>query len=249
MIDLHLHLLPGLDDGPGTLDRAVAMTRAAVASGATTVVATPHIDERWSIPTAAIAPAVDELRIALRAADVHVEVLGGGEVSIGRLLRLSDRDRADVGLGGGPYVLVEMPQAQGVLGFERPLLSRLAAGERLVLAHPERCPAIQRRPAILEALVAAGGLCSLTGGSMTGRFGETVRRFSLRLLRAGLIHNVASDAHDLDRRPPGVGEIPVLAGRSGGEIDLRTWLTVDVPAAVLAGEPIPPRPAAAGGEG
>jgi len=245
LIDLHLHLLPGLDDGPPTLERAVAMARDAVAAGTTTVVATPHIDERWAIPTAAIAPAVEQFRDALRAAGVSIGVVGGGEVSIGRLLRLGERDRAEVGLGGGPYVLVEMPHAKGIVGFERNLLSRLEAGERLVLAHPERCPAIQRRPAILRSLVAAGAVCSITAGSLAGRFGENVRRFSVGLLEAGLVHNVASDAHDTDRRPPGIGDVPVAAaGAPADELELRAWLTVGVPAAVLAGEPIPPRPVA-----
>lgn len=246
MIDLHLHLLPGLDDGPPTLERAVAMARDAAAAGTTKIVATPHIDERWAISTAVIAPAIQELQDALRAAGVSIDVVGGGEVSIGRLMRLSERDRAEVGLGAGPYVLVEMPHAKGIIGFERNLLSRLEAGERLVLAHPERCPAIQRRPAILSSLVAAGAVCSVTAGSLAGQFGENVRRFSAGLLEAGLVHNVASDAHDTDRRPPGIGAVPVATTTSpADQLELRAWLTVGVPAAVLAGEPIPPRPVAA----
>ena len=76
-------------------------------------------------------------------------------------------------------------------------------GHHVVLAHPERCPAFHRDPSMLTSLVSAGALTSVTAGSLVGRFGDEVRRFALELVRDGMVHNVASDAHDDVRRPPG----------------------------------------------
>ena len=99
-----------------------------------------------------------------------------------------------------------------------------ARGHRIVLAHPERSPALQRDPGKLAALVDAGMLCSITAGSLVGRFGSTVQRFTFDLVQEGLVHNVASDAHDARRRPPGMAEeitqadadLPGLAIRRSG---------------------------------
>jgi len=117
-----------------------------------------------------------------------------------------------------------------------------------VLAHPERSPLFQQEPERLARLVDAGLLCSLTAGSISGTFGSPVRRFSIELLREGLVHDLSSDAHDQRARPPGIGaalataedELPGISAQS-------EWLTELVPAAILAGEALPPRPPA--GEG
>ena len=109
-------------------------------------------------------------------------------------------------------------------------------GYRVLLAHPERCPAFQRDRKMFEGLIDAGALGSLTAGSLGGTFGEPVRRFSLELLADGLIHNVASDAHDPIRRSPSIAAEIEQAGLGA----LREWLTESVPAAILAGGEIPP---------
>ena len=114
-------------------------------------------------------------------------------------------------------------------------------GHGIVLAHPERCPAFQRDPELLESLVRAGVLTSITAGSLVGRFGSSVRRFALELMEAELVHNVASDAHDVDRRQPGMADELEHAGFGA----LTRWLTETVPGAILAGEEsVPAAPAA-----
>ncbi len=107
-----------------------------------------------------------------------------------------------------------------------------------MLAHPERCPAFHREPQALRALVSAGALTSLTAGSLVGRFGGEVRRFALGLVEEGLVRNVASDAHDSFRRPPGAATELEQACLG----PLAEWLTGSVPAAILDGGEIPPRP-------
>jgi protein-tyrosine phosphatase len=124
-------------------------------------------------------------------------------------------------------------------GLRETVLGLQDRGHRVLLAHPERCPAIHRDPALLRSLVAAGVLTSVTAGSLVGRFGEQVRRFSLALFEEGLVHSVASDAHDHANRAPGMAREIERAGLG----ELREWLTESVPAAILEGAAIiPARP-------
>ena len=244
MIDLHFHLLPGVDDGPPDLEASLALARAAAAAGTRTIVATPHIDRRWGVDPDSVPGAVDRMRATLRDAHVELDVRPGGEVDLYRLADLRPEQLDAVRLGGGPYLLLECPHsdARGT-GFPDAVARLRRRGEAIVLAHPERAPGFLRRPDDLAGLVEAGVLCSITSSALLGRFGGPVRDFALRLLREGLVHNVASDAHEPRRRGP-----ELLAGLQAAERELpgvlgqANWLTCDVPSAVLAGEPLPERP-------
>lgn len=241
MIDLHCHVLPGIDDGPETIAGSVALARAAAAAGTRTLVATPHVS--WTYPNDAdtIARLVDELTARLAAEQVALEVLSGAEIAITRLAEIEPAQLPRLGLGGGPWLLVEPPFTPAANNLDTILLDLQRRGHRVLLAHPERCPAFHREPRMLESLVDAGVLTSITAGSLVGRFGGEVRRFALELARDGMIHNVASDAHDLVRRQPGVAAELEQAGLG----PLADWLTRAVPAAILDGGEIPPRPASA----
>jgi protein-tyrosine phosphatase len=127
------------------------------------------------------------------------------------------------------------------MGLESLVLGLVRDGHKVVLAHPERCPALRREPRIVAALADAGVAMSVTAGSLTGRFGRDVRRYARELADAALIHNVTSDAHDAQDRPPGLAAEIERAGMG----PLAPWLTREVPAAILAGEELPPRPAVA----
>src|SRR3954447_10756725 len=244
MIDLHSHILPGIDDGPATMAGSLELARAAVEAGTRTILATPHIHDDAGIDPERIAAGLEELRAALAHADIPLEVLAGGEIAIWRLIDLDTDTLKRLALGGGPYLLVESPFSPVVGDFEPMVLDLHARGHRVLLAHPERCPAFQRDPARLERLVEAGALVQITAGSMTGAFGSTVRRFTVAILREGLAHVVASDAHDSVRRPPGLrAGFPALE-RELPEIGAQQrWLTERVPRAVLDGPPLPERPA------
>ncbi|HVE67724.1 MAG TPA: CpsB/CapC family capsule biosynthesis tyrosine phosphatase [Solirubrobacteraceae bacterium] len=244
MIDLHCHLLPGVDDGPPDLETSLALARAAAAAGTRTIVATPHIDTRWGVDPEGVPAAVDRIRDALRDAHIELDVRPGGEVSLTRMADLTPAALDAVRLGGGPYLLIESPHRDsGGAGFKAAAAQLLRRGERIVLAHPERCPGFQRRPDDVRRLVDAGIVCSITSSALLGRFGATVQTFALRLLREGLVHNVASDAHEPRRRGP-----ELLAGLQAAERHLpgllgqADWLTRAVPEAVLAGTPLPSRP-------
>jgi protein-tyrosine phosphatase len=246
VIDLHSHILPGVDDGPATLEGSLALARVAVAAGTRTILATPHINHDRSIDAALVAQRLEVLRPALAAAEIPLEVLPGGEIAIWRLGDLDDAALRTLALGGGAggnYLLVESPFSPAIGAFEPPVLDLLGRGHRVLLAHPERCPAFQHDPERLQRLVDAGALVQITAGSMTGGFGPTVRRLTAALLRDGLVHVVASDAHDAVKRPPGLSAgfaaIPGLG-------ELKPWLTEQVPRAILDGAPLPERPALLG---
>lgn len=240
-IDLHTHVLPGVDDGPATLEGSLELARAAAAAGTAVLAATPHVNERRFIEPAAIPPAVTALNRHLADAGIAIEVVPGGEIALARVLDLGDAELTGLGLGGGPWLLLESPfTATG--DFEALIFDVLSHGHPVLLAHPERCAAFQREPARLTRLVESGVLVQLTAGALTGAFGSRVRDFSLQLLRDDLVHVVASDAHDASRRPPGVVAAIAAAEREVPGISSRVaWLTEEVPAAILAGAP-PPEP-------
>jgi protein-tyrosine phosphatase len=238
VIDLHCHVLPGIDDGPRTLDGSVALARAAAASGTGVMVATPHVSPRYPNDAETIARGVDELNARLAVEGVALKVLAGAELAIARLVEIQATGISCFALGGGEWLLVECPLASNSTGFEIVVLDLQRRGHRVVLAHPERCPTFQRDVGALESLVRAGALTSVTAGALVGHFGGEVRRFALGLVRGGMVHNVASDAHDHVRRPPAI-----TAALERAELDpLAAWLTRAVPAAILDGGEIPPRP-------
>ena len=243
MIDLHSHILPGLDDGPSNIDFSVAMARAAVEAGTQMMVATPHIRSDFNVRVEEIEPRVDELNARLEAEQLPLRVVPGGEVGWASVPDLDAVTLERVALGSGSYVLLESPYGRKPVDVEAAVEVLAERGFRSVLAHPERCPLFERDIERLARMVDGGALCSITAGSMSGRFGATVRRFTIELLRRGLVHDVASDAHDHLHRPPGLmtgfeeleGELPGITAQC-------PWYTVTAPVAILAGNPLPPMP-------
>jgi protein-tyrosine phosphatase len=238
VIDLHSHVLPGIDDGPETLEGSLAIARRAVAEGIDTLLATPHVSSRYPNDAETIAAALERVRKALRREAIPLEVLAGAELSMTHLAELEPGAIAGLSLGGSGWLLVEPPFTTVRTGIETTVRGLLWEGHRVLLAHPERCPAIHRDPQIVSRLVEDGVLTSLTAGSLIGRFGSQARRMALSLLREGLAHNVASDAHDDVNRPPAIA----LQLAEAGYGELTGWLAEEVPAAILADAEIPPRP-------
>lgn len=240
MIDLHCHILPGIDDGPETVEGAFELARAAVAVGTTRVVATPHVSSGFSYTTGLrIAEATLLLNRALQAEGIELRVSPGAEVSLDRAGELHDGELRRLRLGAGPWMLVECPFTGPAAGFEAALHTLAARGNRILLAHPERIQGFQDDRALVSRLVAQGMLCQLTAGALVGRFGGVVERFAHRLLQEGLAHVVASDAHDAVKRSPSVRAELEQTGVS--EEGVR-FLTLEAPAAMLAGKPVPMPP-------
>jgi protein-tyrosine phosphatase len=241
VIDLHCHVLPGIDDGPRTIEESVALARAARANGIRTIVATPHASARYPNRPAAIYELVAQLNERLQSEGIDIEIRTGAEIAMTHAPEIDPVELAQMTLGGGPWLLLEPPFSPVVAGLDRLVATVQSAGYRIVLAHPERCPAFHRDLDLLQTFVSNGALTSITAGSLVGRFGKEVKRFALRLLDDGLVHNVASDAHDPLRRPPGIGAELDRAGLGA----MGEWFCQAVPAAILSGADIPERPGSA----
>jgi protein-tyrosine phosphatase len=239
VIDLHSHILPGLDDGPGTLDESLELARAAVADGTQVIAGTPHVRDDWPTTADAMEAALDRLRAAVSEAGIPLDVRAGGEVALEHLSLPVDELRR-FGLGGSDtYLLVETPYVGWPLDIGERLFRLRATGFTPVLAHPERNGDVQADPeGRLGPLVAAGTLVQVTAASVDGRLGRRTAAASRRLLELGLAHLIASDAHMPAIRAVGMAG----AAEAVGDGDLARWLTHDVPAAIVADAPPPPRP-------
>jgi len=185
VIDLHCHLLPGIDDGPRSMSDAVTMARAAVAAGTTAMVCTPHMHPRFPTRPATVLAGVAALAERLREEDVPLQVYAGGEIALGHLLKMSDADLAMACLGSGSWLLLEMPFRGWPLGLAETVRDLEIRGYRVVLAHPERAESIQRTPDRLRDIVGRGALVQITAESLTGDNGTAARRTAQVLLAGG----------------------------------------------------------------
>ena len=242
MIDLHSHILPGLDDGPEELDGSIAIAREAAANGVTAIAATPHVRDDFPTTSHSMMAAVAQLRGALRDARIDVDLLPGAEVAFDRLRHLGLDELRSFGLGGSAqYLLVELPFFGWPLDIADQVSSLREAGFTTVLAHPERNLALQESPARLVDLVRSGVLVQATAGSLVGNFGTSASRTAKQLVESGLVHLLATDTHKAGgSRSAFSGVVTAI-----GDPALMHWLTTDVPAAIVAGTRLPDRPSAA----
>ena len=239
MIDLHVHLLPRVDDGPRTLAESLALAHSAAADGIVLAAATPHVRDDYPTTAGVMEQLVAELRDALGEAAVPLDVRPGAEIALDRLPSLAGGELRRFGLGGNPrYLLLEFPYYGWPLALGHQVCDLRSRGVTPVLAHPERNADVQAEPERLRRLVEQGALVQLTAASLDGRLGPRPRATAFELLERGLAHLLASDAHGSGLR--GVG-LTSGAGAVGDE-GLARWLTTDVPAAIVAGQPVPERP-------
>jgi protein-tyrosine phosphatase len=251
VIDLHAHILPGLDDGPRDTAGALAMARATAAAGTRAVATTSHINISFGLEPEDLTAARTALAAELAAAGIELELLSGGEIAPERLPDLTDDQLRELALGPGGCVLLECPFAPVGSAMELMVADLHRRGFAVLLAHPERSSTFQREPQRLERLVEMGATAQVTAGALAGGFGETAKRAALRMLEAGHVHVLASDAHDPSHRPPDLRLADAALTARYGDIEEQiAWMTADAPAALVAGSPLPqrpPLPRAAGG--
>jgi protein-tyrosine phosphatase len=239
VIDLHSHILPGLDDGVDSLEEARELARLVAAEGVEAIAATPHVRNDFPTTVEQMERGVAELREDFAAAGIELDVLHGGEIALERLDELTREELERFTLAQtGRYLLLETPYVGSPLALA-PAVGLLRSSELFpVIAHPERNADVQRRPELLESLVELGALVQITAASLDGRFGRPSRRAAKALMKLRLAHLIASDAHSPNLRAAGLS----AAARALRDRRLAAWLTIDVPAAVVAGADPPPRP-------
>lgn len=212
MIDIHCHLLPGIDDGPSTLAESVAMAKLAVVNGITHVVTTPHIHAgRWDNNASIIKTLATDFKRALLEENVPLFVGEAAEVRVGAEVMEQINRRKIPFLGrweGKKVMLLEMPHSHIPVGIEQMVVWLIDRNILPMIAHPERNKDIHRRPEKIEPLIELGCLFQLTAGSVVGQFGQPSKQRAWELLERGVVTVLASDAHNLRRRPP-----ELVAGR------------------------------------
>jgi protein-tyrosine phosphatase len=234
MIDLHSHILPGIDDGAADLAVSLTMARAFVADGVTTVACTPHIlpglyhnsGPQIRQAVAELQAAMDQDGIPLKliaGADNHITANFVGGLQSGQLLTLNDTR----------YVLVEPPHHTIPARLEDMFFSLLVAGYVPILTHPERLTWITAHYGTVERLAHAGVWMQITAGSLTGGFGRQPRYWAERMLDEGLVHILATDAHDAVRRPPMLGKGRDAAAKRVGAAEAG-HLVLTRPAGIVA---------------
>lgn len=246
MIDLHCHVLPGIDDGAKTLEEAVEMCRIAAADGCRAMVATPHQRRGawWNTDRAALAQLRGSLQEAVGPA---LQVLPGAEIHVdSQLLAEIERlgcvpvDGAGTGvlpLAGSRYLLLEFDGDDLPEEAEDLVHELVVAGWRPIVAHPEFVPWMAASQESVARLVSLGALAQVTAMSVTGDFGRRAQADAHRLIDAGLVHFVASDSHGPRRRPPGLKRAyDTVAGRWGEQA--ARLLFVDQPRAVVENRPL-----------
>lgn len=239
-VDIHCHLLPGIDDGSADAATSMAMAEMAVDDGISTIIVTPHqLGSYGHNRGDDIRRQTAEVAELLAQQNIPLTVLPGGDVRIEPDLveRIADGDVVTLG-DHKKHVLLELPH-ELFMPFE-PLLDRLAsAGIVGVLSHPERNAGILREPNVLGSLVDRGCLMQVTAGSVIGAFGPASRQLAEWMLGEGLIHFVATDAHGLESRRPRLGPaFDRVAELTNAEI--ATDLCCRNPAAVAAGGDVGP---------
>jgi protein-tyrosine phosphatase len=233
MIDLHCHMLPGIDDGAADLGVSLAMARAAVADGIRVTACTPHIyPGMYENTGAGIRVAIDRFRRALREAGIELDLVIGADVHLTPDLIENLRSGHTPTLNDTRYFLLEPPHHVAPPRFENAVFGTLAAGYVPVITHPERLSWIESHYEVFARLVHQGAWMQLTSGSLTGRFGRRPRYWAERMLDEGLAHLLATDSHGVDRRPPLLEEGRQAAAKRVGEIEARQ-LVHDRPRAIL----------------
>jgi protein-tyrosine phosphatase len=238
-VDVHCHVLPGLDDGPSTLDDALDLCDALVDDGITTVIATPHqLGAYDGVNTAAvIRHAVRELMAELAREELPLEIYPGADVRVDeRLAKLVDDDRVLTAADRRRHLLLELPHEL----FVDPLPAIAELGQRgiqVILTHPERHRYLSAATDRIAAWVAAGAVLQVTAGSLLGDFGPRANADAWRLVHAGLVSLIATDAHDSERRPPQLTTAyDVLTAEVGPEAS--RVLCLENPWRVFQGEPL-----------
>jgi len=199
MIDLHCHILPGLDDGPGTMEESLQMAEAAIADGITHVVATPHASGRYAFDFVAVRRLRDELQA--RTGD-RLKIATGCDFHLNpENLRALRRDASPFCINQRDYLLLEFNEVSIPPAMDQTLHEIQLSGLRPIITHPERNAILRTRPERLRRWVRRGCYAQVTGGSLTGTFGPVAQKISADWIREGLIHFVASDAHNTRARP------------------------------------------------
>jgi protein-tyrosine phosphatase len=235
MIDIHSHILWGIDDGAADFAQSLAMVEMAAAHGTTDIVATPHANSQFKFDAGIIAERIDELSLACggsprihRGCDFHLS-----------LENIQDalQHTSKYTINGQRYLLVEFADHLIPPSTSEIFRQFIAKGIIPVITHPERNPLLQDSLDRLNQWASMGCLLQVTAQSLTDRFGKNAQQSAWKLLRNGMVHVIASDAHDTEHRPPTLDLAHEILSRELG-VETAELLLIHNPDAIVKGQPI-----------
>lgn len=238
LIDIHCHILPGLDDGPKDLAESLAMGRSYAAEGFRAVVATPHCipGTQWMPDISLIQTRARMVTEALKEEGFAMPILLGMEIALDPLIPILLRQGRLLTLASGPYVLIECPFQRFPLGWEAIVAEVRRLGYKVLLAHPERCASLAQKPSMVDEIKDTGVYIQVNLDSLAGLNGRRARQTALLFAEKGCLHCLATDSHDSVRRCPAmVSRTAQSVGEIIGREDLRLLLK-DNPERALKGE-------------
>jgi protein-tyrosine phosphatase len=235
MIDIHCHILPGIDDGPTEWGESLAMCEMAVRDGIRTIVATPHVNNgSYFNSKETILKKIEELRERING-KFDLEILIGADthVSFDLVERLQSKEIPAI--NNKNYILLELPHELLPPNLENFIFNMKVAGITPIITHVERTLWIKKHFQILKKFINVGALMQITAMSITGEFGRSAKQWSEKLLKENMVHIIASDSHSINGRPPILSKALNAASSIVGKDD--AWAMVnDTPLRVIRGE-------------
>lgn len=240
MVDIHHHLLWGLDDGARDFETSVAMARASAADGVTHVVCTPHANGHYAFTPEVNAQKIAELQARLDAEHVAIKIGLGCDfhLSYDNIID-AKADPARFSVNGLGYLMVEIPDYGVPAALNETFYELQLAGLTPVLTHPERNPTLQNDQTRLADWMRGGVLVQITADSVTGKMGKTAEKIAHLLLAKRWVHFIATDAHNLSSRPPRLSEARDLVAKKYGSAYAESLVTTN-PQAVFDGKRFEP---------
>ena len=244
MIDIHCHILPGVDDGVQTIEEALDLIRMESSGGTHTFVASSHVIEKIDFDKLdRFAEIAEEVREALRKEGMEITIHSGGEIyPSSKMLKAVDEGKPVTVGNKRTHMLVDLPMGPLPHDFDSLLFELKVRGITPIIAHPERNAQLQANPQTLEEFLEKGMLLQVNAPSLYGKYGPRAQEVGFQILRRRQANFLASDSHRAGRRPALGSAVNIL--KEHVDDDYIRLLTHDSAAAILAGQSLPQRPAA-----
>ncbi len=202
MIDIHAHILPGVDDGPMTMEESIQLIEHAIDEGITEIIVTPHsYNPHFDVQKELVLEKLKLVKAEISKRELPMILHAGQEIRIQEDSGLMLETAQALTLGNSKYVLLELPTATIPMYTVKVIQDILNLNKIPIIAHPERNRAIAENPDRLKRLITNGALSQITAGSLAGHFGKNVQKLSLKLVEANLVHAYGSDVHNVETRP------------------------------------------------
>lgn len=239
MIDIHAHILPGVDDGPKSWDESIEMCRLAFDDGIRTIVATPHtLNGVYNNHNKVINEQTEHLQELLIKNNIPLTILPGSDVRIyPSLSNMIDKEEVLTVNNNKRYIILELPDLFPLTAVKRLIIDLINRGITPIISHPERVSQIQQDSSVIYELLKEGAISQVTAMSITGEFGKGVKGFVDKMLKYGMVHIIATDCHNIVSRPPILSIAVELAAQIVGGEKAQAMVTTN-PQSVIEGKKI-----------